>query len=84
MRRRISIRGCVRRSVRMSLVIFGEKVKRTHTRRILCRVSGLVGEKIRPARISFIGEARAELPIVLMVLKHRAPRPRGAPHPLAI
>ena len=24
---------------------------------------------------------RAELPIVLVVLKHRAPRPRGASHP---
>ena len=55
MRRRISIWGCVRPSVRRSVrrsvgpsvrrsvcpVLFS-KVKRTHTRRILCRVSGLV------------------------------------------
>ena len=30
------------------------------------------------------GMSGAELPIVLMVLKHRAPRLRGAPHPLTI
>ena len=50
MRRRISIRGCVRPSVRRSV---GPSVRpsvrpyvpcyfQTHTRRILCRVSGLV------------------------------------------
>ena len=43
MRLRISIRGRVRPSVRLSVcpVLFS-KVKSTHTRRILCRVSGLV------------------------------------------
>merc|ERR1712048_546102 len=47
MRRRISIRGCVHPSVRPSVrpsvcpVLFS-KMKSTHTRRILCRVSGLV------------------------------------------
>ena len=51
MRRRISIRGCVRPSVGPSVrpsvrpsvcpVLFS-KVKNTHTRRIFCRVSGLV------------------------------------------
>ena len=43
MRRRISIRGCVRLSVCPSVrpVLFS-KVKSTNTRRILCRVSGLV------------------------------------------
>ena len=37
----VSVRRSVRRSVRMSRVFFS-KVKITHTRRILCRVSGLV------------------------------------------
>ena len=43
MRRRISIRGCVRPSARRSVcpVLFS-KVKSTHTRLILYRVSGLV------------------------------------------
>ena len=43
MRRSISIRGCVRSSVSPYVrpVLFS-KVKSTHTRRILCRVSGLV------------------------------------------
>ena len=43
MRRRISIRGCVRPSVGPYVrpVLFS-KVKSTHTRRILCRVSGIV------------------------------------------
>ena len=43
MRRRISIRGCVRPSVRRMVrpQLFW-KVKSRHTRRILCRVSGLV------------------------------------------
>ena len=43
MLRRISIRGCVRPQIRRSLrpVLF-LKVRSTHTRRILCRVSGLV------------------------------------------
>ena len=47
MRRRISIRGCVRASVRPSVrpsvcpVLFS-KVKTTHTRRILCRVSSVL------------------------------------------
>ena len=52
MRRRISIWGCVRPSVGPSVgpsacpVLFS-KVKRTHTRRILCRVSGLVRLAVR-------------------------------------
>ena len=57
MRRRISIWGCVRPSVRPSVrrsvcpVLFS-KVKTTHARRILCRVSGLVFSSHR-YKISF-------------------------------
>ena len=42
MRRRISIRGCVRPLVRRSVRLSVPRYFQTRTRRILCRVSGLV------------------------------------------
>ena len=63
MRRRISIRGCVRPSVRRSVgpsvcpMLFS-KVERTHTRRILCRVSGLV--LLSPVLATRCGQSKLE------------------------
>ena len=77
MRRRISIRGCVRPSVRPSVrrsvrpsvcpVLFS-KVKTTHSRRILCRVSGLVK---RPTHFS---------PVLIFLVVEKWAFPGHCPH----
>ena len=73
MRRRISIRGPVRRFVRRSVhrsvcpVLFS-KVKSAHTRRILYRVSGLVSPFFCSARGLSLNQTDAYAAVVVVVI----------------
>ena len=63
-----------------------EGIGKSFNRQNLGKISGrLTSEGSQPHGTAGMGvritTGRAELPIVLMVLKHRAPCLRGAPHP---